>query len=610
MSNVIHSHLDGTGKNLRYEKRTDVTVGSEVHLPPIGTTVYGSVSKSYATLSGAVREGSRITYYLKDCWGLFVEGENLTNQNGSIVYGNTVLVVNNVYTQSTNLADADVPEYTQKVDIRGAALTTFPEGTPHFDAFGRMQVGQMQAVGEYVHVGEDLAGKYWTQTVGGGAVTHDAQSSSMVFHTGTAAGDIARRTTNQYHPYKPGTSQLIYMSMAIGDSGKANVVREWGYFDNNNGVGFRLSGTQLQVFQRSSVSGTVVDTVVNQDEWSDNTLTDPVQSDFFLDATKGNIYWIDFEWLGMGRVRLGVFTPDGRRITCHAFQNANHNTVPYMRSGTLPLTWAQKNVNSVASASEMRLTCAVVFTETADLLYTGKLIHINPPKPITLTNSDKYVPFLSFKAKSIVNGIPNTIVGIHETFDWCSIGNSPLHVGIFVFPNESYLTNHNWTSTFSPGTMLYVDTNGTAIPQIQTWNGMVTGLNGSIDTDILTVTSLTGTLDIGHVIVADGVTPETIITGFITGSGGVGTYRIDTAQTATITDGTAGYPIKPIESFIAPANGAERTLLGDRMEKSFGLGGNLDVAEGDKPVFVFAAKVLNPGQQVKFFYTKYWKEIR
>ena len=163
------------------------------------------------------------------------------------------------------------------------------------------------------------------------------------YSAGTASGDRAYRTTNQYHPYKPATSNLIYTSVACGDAGKTNVVREWGYFDDLNGFGFRLSGTTLQVFIRSDVTGSVVDTVVNQANWNDNILDNNTASDFVLDVTKLNVYWMDFEWMGTGTVRLGVLTPDGRRITCHTFENTNNVTLPFMRTATLPLRWGIKN---------------------------------------------------------------------------------------------------------------------------------------------------------------------------------------------------------------------------------------------------------------------------
>lgn len=55
---------------------------------------------------------------------------------------------------------------------------------------------------------------------------------------------------------------------------------------------------------------------------------------------------------------------------------------------------------------------------------------------------------------------------------------------------------------------------------------------GSISGTTLTVTAVTyGDIGIGHTIFGTGVTTGTTITGFLTGTGGVGTYTIDPSQT-------------------------------------------------------------------------------
>jgi hypothetical protein len=72
----------------------------------------------------------------------------------------------------------------------------------------------------------------------------------------------------------------------------------------------------------------------------------------------------------------------------------------------------------------------------------------------------------------------------------------------------------------------------------------------------------------------------------------------------------AYYAFGPIESFVAPQNSAGRAALGDRIEKSFGLGGNPDPAEDAKAVFAFAAKPQKVATTATLLYTKYWKEIR
>jgi hypothetical protein len=529
MTNFISLPPDGVGKKVRHKVLADLVVINQTNAPLIYSTIVGSTSEATAIIDSIDTDVTgKLNYYLSDVVGTFLPGEVLRNTTNTVNYATVSTVIANVYTPQVNIADANNPSNTQKVDKRGAALATFPEGTPQFDSFGRMQVSQMLAVGEYYHVGADQPEKYWNDTSGGGSITYNEISSSIKYSVGTSSGAKAYRTTNLYHPYKPATSNLIYTSVACGDTGKTNVVREWGYFDDLNGFGFRLNGTTLQVFIRSDVGGTVVDTVVNQANWNTNILDNSTASDFVLNVTKLNIYWMDFEWMGTGTVRLGVVTPDGRRITCHVFEKSNTVELPYMRTGTLPLRWGTKNTGVSASTSEMTVVSSAVFTESADVQYSGTLLHTSPPTPIVLVNSEIYTPFLSFRPKLTIGGYPNRILGIHETFDWVSVGDAAVHIGIFVNPTS--LADPVWSNSIVPGSMLQVDRSATGMSQ----------------------------------------------------------------------DGAL------IESFVVGPNTASRVVLGDRLEKSFQL-----PADGvTQPVFVFAAKVLKPDTAVRFFYTKYWKEIR
>ena len=610
MTHYVQLPPDSTGKKSRHNQVFDLEIVSEIIKPKAGDIITGQTSGTSAKFVGDLRQDGEITYHLK----------NVTGGSGSFTTGETLLIGSTpvataqtshgtMYSQMINLSDPNFPENRQSVDSRGAANVRFSEGEPQFDSFGRIQVSQTQAVGEYYHIMEDQPGRYWTNVSGvGSSAVFDVSTSSIIYTTGTAAGCKAARTSNQYHPYKPATSQLIYMSIAVGDQGKENVRREWGYFDDRNGFGFRVEGTTFQAFLRSDTSGVVVEDVVNQDDFSDNSLNDGTLDEYVLNISKINVYWMDMEWLGAGRVRLGVITPDGRRLTMHQFKNANIKSVTYMRSGNLPVRWSQENTGIAVSVSQMRAICAAVLTESADIQYTGSLIHTSPPAPVTIPNNGQYVPFLNFRAKLLIDGKPNRIIGIHEDFDWCSIGDSAIQIGIFVFPDDSYLTGVRWSSNIVPTTMLEVDRNTTAIPQYQSWSTAAV-VTGSISGTTLTVTGVTsGTLEDDQYIVGSGISAGTKIVGYGTGNGGTGTYTVNNSQTVASTTINAHWPIKPIESFIAPKNSTDRIHLGDRIEKSFGL-----AADGvSRPCFVFAAKVLDSAAAgtVKLFYTKYWKEIR
>jgi hypothetical protein len=603
MTDFIQFPPDSTGKKARHSAVTELTISTEYLKPKIGDIITGAISGATGKFVGDSRTET-VIYNLSDTNGNFQAGENLTVSN--VLYAVLFSTTGQIYTQTSSIIDAERPTHSLKIDARGAANVRFTEGEPQFDAYGRIQVAQMQIVAEHYFVSEDQPGKYWNRTTGStGTFTYLPQKSSVRLQLGTTSGDRVSRTTNQYHPYKPATSQLIYMGLSLGDNGKANVQRQWGYFDDFNGIGFRMQGMTLQVFLRSDVNGTVQEEIVNQEDWNGVRLNDATLSEYILDVSKPNTYWMDISY---SRIRMGVLSPNGSRVTVHSFEMGNSTVHLSPRTFTLPIRWSMANTGTSASTSEMYLTFGTVFTEIADIKYSGVLIHTAPPEPVPIANNGKYNPFLSFRAKLTINGLPNRIVGIHEDFDWCSIGGSPLHIGIFVFPNESYLENVRWSNNIAPATMLEVDRNCTSVVQYQSWITSAE-FTGSISGTTLTVTALSsGMIEDDQYIVGAGILPDTKIIGYISGNGGTGTYVLNKSQTLASTTFTAHYSIKPIESFIASPDDADRIRLGDRMEKSFGL-----AADGvSQACFVFAAKVVNPSvtEPVSLFYTKYWKEIR
>jgi hypothetical protein len=152
------------------------------------------------------------------------------------------------------------------------------------------------------------------------------------------------------------------MSAVIG-SGQANTVKRVGYFDDNNGIFYQLNGTSLSVVRRTSVSGAAIDTTVSQASWNLDPLNGSGPSGITLDLTKAQVLVIDLQWLGVGRVRLGVDI-DGEIIYCHEFLNANSLTSVYMSTPNLPLRYEIVNTGVTAATASLEAICMVAMNES------------------------------------------------------------------------------------------------------------------------------------------------------------------------------------------------------------------------------------------------------
>ena len=172
-------------------------------------------------------------------------------------------------------------------------------------------------------------------------ITHSPNDSGVILSGTTASGSTSIRQTFEYYRYQPGRSQQVLMTGVMGAK-KTNVRQRIGLFDANNGLFFEQDGTNLKVVRRTKTSGVVVDNAVFQSAWNIDHLDGAGKSGILLDMSKAQIFVIDFEWLGVGRVRFG-FNINGITYYCHQIFNANNLTTVYMQTANLPLRYELQN---------------------------------------------------------------------------------------------------------------------------------------------------------------------------------------------------------------------------------------------------------------------------
>jgi hypothetical protein len=219
------------------------------------------------------------------------------------------------------------------------------------DAFGRRRVSEPFTLFDSTLRYSKLPEK-WNETIVGSATSTHLTNESSVAMTVTASGDSVTRRTRQSFPYQPGKSLQVMQSFK-GATLASGLIQEVGYFSESNGVLLRASGTTLQFVQRSYTSGSVVETIVNQDSWN-------IDAASWLNFDKANIFTTDLEWLGTGRVRVG-FIKEGEFYYCHEFHNANSLDSVYMTTAVLPLTYRIEATG--AAGGTMKQICSTVISE-------------------------------------------------------------------------------------------------------------------------------------------------------------------------------------------------------------------------------------------------------
>lgn len=105
-------------------------------------------------------------------------------------------------------------------------------------------------------------------------------------------------------------------------------------------------GATAGTFAQSVAGAAPTDTVVAQTSWSEDKAAGAEQLPS-IDFTKGNVFQIQYQWLGFGGIEFFMEHPeDGRYHLVHRIEYANANTVPSVDNPTLPLCLMAENTSN------------------------------------------------------------------------------------------------------------------------------------------------------------------------------------------------------------------------------------------------------------------------
>ena len=398
-------------------------------------------------------------------------------------FDNLVNILRLYFNQLDNLLEQIVNGSPVNVQFFGGAV----------DAFGRARGSQPYTI--FDSQNRYAKNGYWDEsTTGSGTVTYDANASTVQLNVTTASGDEVVRQTYRSFSYQPGKS-LLTMNTFVMPAANANQRIRLGYFSTQNGVFLERDGTDVYFTKRTYTSGAAVDTRVAQSGWNGDKLDGTGDSGFTLDLTKSQIFWEDFEWLGVGSVRCG-FIIDGQIIVCHTFQNANVNTSVYMTTAILPLRYEITNTGA-STAATLKQICSTVISEGG----YEKKVALNVVRMTTANTSigTTFVPLASIR---LASGRTGAVV-IPDGYSVLPTATSSVTFEIVLVKNPT-LTGASWVSTSSSNVEADLSatsyTGGTLVQQqfvlaSNLSSGLIAG-GSDYNWDLQLGASLTGTSDI------------------------------------------------------------------------------------------------------------------
>jgi hypothetical protein len=243
-------------------------------------------------------------------------------------------------------------------------ISRSPDG-PEIDAFSRQRISNPFTLFDSKQITDQHESLLWDDqevTGSGTSSTYDQDRASTDLDVSLNTAGKRIRQTKQRFNYQPGKSQLLFITFLMDKTGGGSgITRHVGCLDDDNGIFLKDNEGTYQVGLRSNATGSPVDEVINQSSWNLDTMDGNGTSGVTLDFSKTQIFIIDYEWLGVGRVRVG-FVIDGLVIYCHEFLNTNSKSVVYMSSPNLPIRYELEN-DGTGAASDLECICCTVISE-------------------------------------------------------------------------------------------------------------------------------------------------------------------------------------------------------------------------------------------------------
>jgi hypothetical protein len=311
-----------------------------------------------------------------------------------IIFTNNSGVNQTSFSLNLRLSTTGVSDLNQTNILHSNNLSVYNE-----DAFGKLRVSNPYTLLDIKFPSESTGtSEYLTdylticnkQT---GIATASCQNSKCVM-TVSGNGDSYINQSRQYCIYQPGKSLLFLGSGVInGSSNDLTTSSKIGFFDDSNGLFFKYSNHILSINLRNSS----LDTTINQSSWNIDKMDGTGLSGLNLDISKCQLFVIDFEWLGVGKIRFGFYA-NGKINYCHEITNINVLTAPYMVSPNLPIRY---EISSTGGQGSLTQICSTVISE-GGYNPTGIPFSVNNGiSAIPISNVE--TPILAIKGKTTYN---------------------------------------------------------------------------------------------------------------------------------------------------------------------------------------------------------------
>lgn len=367
---------------------------------------------------------------------------------------------------------------------------TFKYSTDNLDSFGAIPVNSPIVTFDSSLEFDSDADSWEYITTTGGSYSYSTFSSSMNLIVGPTAGSSVIREQHGYNYYIPGIGNTILMTGVMGASA-SNLTKRIGYYNEFNGFYFEQENGVMFVCLRSYSSGTVTTQRFTQSSWNrdrmdgSNGVNNP--SGITFNSSKSHIFFFDFQWLGVGRVRYGLVI-DGDKYIIHEIMNANVIDSTYMGNPSLPCRYEIFTTGNIVGTSTLKSICASVQSNNNNIPLSRSFSVSSGATSKTISSGVR-TSLISLRLSQLLDGRLNRSRLIVENIDIVTTSNVTTFVEVVLQRSNRNETNlggtPTWTSVNNSAAEFSV--NGTTVTGGSVlWSGYVTAATRNVQIELNT----------------------------------------------------------------------------------------------------------------------------
>lgn len=336
----------------------------------------------------------------------------------------------------------------ESVSSNDVTVENFP-----LTAFGELKTAELTPIVQLLFSYGIPSQTVSTSVTGSGSVT--ATGGLVSASTGAAINSSAALYSNQAIVYKAGQGTTIRFT-AVFTPGVAGNEQRAGAFDDYDGVGFGYDGADFGVFHCKNT----VTTWIPQTSWNVDPLdgTGPSGANINFDDGYGNVFQVQFQYLGFGGISYGVENPQtGKFVLVHLIKYSNANTTPSFMVPSFPLR--------ISSTNTTNNTDIIVQTASMMGALEGKLVFKGPQfndswiSSAVASGTETFIR--AWRVKTTFNGIANKTV-VYATLLSMATGTA----------DKPQILRLRMNATFTGATWTDISTGNSVVEYLSagTWN--------------------------------------------------------------------------------------------------------------------------------------------